>query len=194
MARDATRKVILKEGAKLIHAKGFVNTGLQEILTAARVPKGSFYFYFKSKDDFGGALVDHFCEHVTLWIARYMEDTTVAPLARLERFFDDSCRLYEQAGFSGGCPIGNLSQEVSDLSDSMRSRLSDAYGRMRALIRGCVADAQKKGNISRKQDADELAVFILNGWEGALIDMKVSKSTEPLVIFKKILFEMILTK
>jgi len=48
-----TRKRIIETGAAIIHRKGFNHTGIQEILNAAKVPKGSFYNYFKSKEDFG---------------------------------------------------------------------------------------------------------------------------------------------
>ncbi|MGP8153502.1 MAG: TetR family transcriptional regulator C-terminal domain-containing protein [Smithella sp.] len=193
MAKEATRQAIIQKGAKLIHSKGFVNTGIQEIITAAGVPKGSFYFYFKSKDDFGEAVIDYFCDFVVSWFEKYSEDHTLPPLTRLERFFDDSNLFYEKIGFTCGCPIGNLSQEMSDLSEPMRSKLSDAYGHIRSIIKNCIAEASEQGAVKSKEDAEELAVFVLNGWEGALIDMKVSKSIRPLVIFKKMLFEKILT-
>ena len=53
---------ILAEGARIIHENGYNNTGIQEILIAAGVPKGSFYFYFKSKEDFGLQLVDFYLD------------------------------------------------------------------------------------------------------------------------------------
>ncbi|HUN54943.1 MAG TPA: TetR family transcriptional regulator C-terminal domain-containing protein [Smithella sp.] len=193
MAKEATRQAIIQEGAKLIHSKGFVNTGIQEIITAAGVPKGSFYFYFKNKDDFGAGVIDYFSDLVISWFEKYNRDHTIAPLVRLERFFDESNRFYEKIGCTCGCPIGNLSQEMSDLSETMRNKLFEAYGRTRSIIKDCIAEAKEQGAISSKEDAEELAVFVLNGWEGALIDMKVSKSIRPLNIFKKVLFEKILT-
>lgn len=194
MAKENTKQTILKNGAKLIHAKGFVNTGIQQILHASGVPKGSFYFYFKSKEDFGSALVDHFCEFIISWLEKYTKDKSLLPLGRLERFFDDSCLFYEQANFTCGCPIGNLSQEMSDLSEPFRKKLGDAYARMRLVIKHCIVEAQEQGSIDSKLNAEDLAIFILNAWEGALIDMKVSKSIKPLTVFKKIMFERILTK
>ena len=193
MAKEATRQAIIQKGAKLIHSRGFVNTGIQEIITAAGVPKGSFYFYFKNKDDFGAGVIDHFSDLVISWFEKYSEDHALPPLARLERFFDDSNHFYEKIGFTCGCPIGNLSQEMSDLSEPMRNKLSEAYGRIRLIMKNCIVEAKEQGAISSKEDAEELAVFVLNGWEGALIDMKVSKSIRPLIIFKKVLFEKILT-
>ena len=58
-----TRDRIIETGAEIIHRKGFNHTGIQEILTAAGVPKGSFYNYFKSKDEFGLEVIDYFSAH-----------------------------------------------------------------------------------------------------------------------------------
>jgi AcrR family transcriptional regulator len=53
---------ILKAGARIVLEKGFCDTGLAEVLEAAKVPKGSFYFHFKNKEDFGLQLIDSFAE------------------------------------------------------------------------------------------------------------------------------------
>ncbi len=188
MAREDTRQLILNNGAKLVHAKGFVNTGIQEILDASSVPKGSFYFYFKSKEDFGMALVEHYSKFISAMFDKYLKDTSCAPLGRLQRFFDDSCKFYTSINFSSGCPIGNLSQEMSDLSEPLRNKLIEAYSKMKSTIKACIDEAQGQNQLDKNLDAGNLATFILNGWEGALIDMKLSKSVEPLVIFKDMLF------
>ena len=188
MARSDTRQRILDNGALLVHARGFVNTGIKDILDASGVPKGSFYFYFKSKEDFGRALIDHFSAFISSFFGRYLDDRSAPPLERLRRFFKASRTLYEKGRFSGGCPIGNLSQEMSDLSEPMRKKLNAAFSQMRSALRDCLIEAQRLGQVDERLDAGELAVFILNAWEGALIDMKVSRSKTPLVIFEKMIF------
>ncbi len=188
MAREDTRKLILDNGAKLVHAKGFVNTGIQEILDAASVPKGSFYFYFKSKEDFGRALVEHYAAFVSAMFDRYLKDASLPPLERLRRFFRGTTKFYKNTGFFSGCPIGNMSQEMSDLSEPIRQKLHEAYSQMKAVIESCIAEAQARGQVDGGFDAGSLATFILNGWEGALIDMKLSRSFEPLVVFTDTVF------
>ena len=69
-----TREKIIHEGARLIHAQGYKATGIQQILDAVGIPKGSFYFYFKSKDDFGCAVIDHFTETIGEIFAVYLGD------------------------------------------------------------------------------------------------------------------------
>lgn len=170
-----------------MHSRGFVNTGLKEILEAAGVPKGSFYFYFKSKEDFGQALVEHLSEFVSAFLNRHLDNRSLPPLDRLMGFFDASCALYEKNGFRGGCPIGNLSLEMSDLSEPMRVKLAGALSKMRTAIRKCLAESQERGELDKKWDPGDLALFMLNAWEGALIDMKVSKSMAPLRICRRML-------
>ncbi|MBN1498485.1 MAG: TetR family transcriptional regulator C-terminal domain-containing protein [Spirochaetes bacterium] len=192
MSKEETRQLILKNGARLVHVKGFVNTGIQEILDASSVPKGSFYFYFKSKEDFGRALVDHYETFISAMFDKYLQDASRTPLERMRRFFEDSCKFYESNNFSSGCPIGNLSQEMSDISVPIREKLHETYLKMKSALQTCIEEARDQGEITGRMDPGMLATFMLNGWEGALIDMKLSKSITPLVIFTDMLFGYIL--
>ena len=72
--RDNTRNKLIETGAAIIHLKGFNNTGIQEILEAADVPKGSFYNYFRNKEDFGLQVVDFFVEYIAHIAAGVMGD------------------------------------------------------------------------------------------------------------------------
>jgi len=194
MSKEETRQLILNNGARLVHTKGFMNTGIQEILDESSVPKGSFYFYFRSKEDFGRALVDHYDTFISAMFDKYLQDTSHTPLERLRRFFDDSCKFYESNNFSSGCPIGNLSQEMSDISVPIREKLHETYSKMKAALQACIEEARDQGEIAGSMEPRMLATFMLNGWEGALIDMKLSKSIAPLVIFKDMLFGCVLNR
>jgi TetR/AcrR family transcriptional repressor of nem operon len=80
-----TKNRILEVGAEIIHLKGFNHAGIQEILDAAGVPKGSFYNYFKSKEDFGLQVIDYFVNHFTLLTSDTIGDRSLSPLARSGR-------------------------------------------------------------------------------------------------------------
>lgn len=60
MTRDATRSRLLEHGTRLILEQGYNHTGLQAVLQAAGAPKGSFYHYFPSKEQFGLAILDDY--------------------------------------------------------------------------------------------------------------------------------------
>jgi len=192
MARGTSKKTILREGARLIHAKGFNHTGLQEILSAAGIPKGSFYFYFKSKDDFGLELVDYYWEFIQAMGETYLQDTGTPPLERLQRFMDAYQQMFENMGMRCGCPIGNLMQEMSDLSDAFREKVSDVYARMQGSIEEIIVEAKSRGDLGADLNPQAAAQFILNSWEGAIMHMKLAKSIEPLIIFRRMVFDHIL--
>lgn len=191
MAKENTRLAIIREGASLIHSKGYNNTGLSDILTSAGVPKGSFYFYFKSKDDFGLAVIDYYWAFIERMAKLYL-DGSGTPLQRLERFIDAYEDIFEKMELSCGCPIGNLMQEMSDLSEVFRKKVGDVYSRMAAALGRCLQESKEIGEIPADLDPAQAAQFILNSWEGAIMHMKLTKNKEPLKVFKRVVFERIL--
>ncbi len=192
MGKTSARQTILLTGARLIHEKGYNNTGLKEILTTAGVPKGSFYFYFRNKEDFGLQVIDTFASFIRHMAGKYLCDENLPPLTRLERFFDFYLRHFENMDLRYGCPIGNLMQEMSDLSEPFREKISSIYDEICSLIRGCILQGQEAGDISPDIDAGEASQYIFDSWEGAVMHLKLSKSTAPLITFKKMLFSTLL--
>ena len=79
-----TRDRIIQTGATIIHRKGFNNTGIKQILDETGIPKGSFYFYFKNKEDFGLQVVDHFNGQFEDMTRKILENTSMSPLTRLQ--------------------------------------------------------------------------------------------------------------
>jgi len=191
MGKDV-RESILEAAAPLIHNRGFNNTGLKEILDAANVPKGSFYFYFKSKEAFGIALVDHIARTLRQEALAFCEANPLPPLERLRRFMEDRRNRRVQAGFVGGCPIGNLALEMSDLSSAMRERLRTALSGVSAFYASALREAQERGELRPDLDPEATAAFMLDAYEGALLRMKVEKSVEPLDRCQDYLFNKLL--
>ncbi|HPI92817.1 MAG TPA: TetR family transcriptional regulator C-terminal domain-containing protein [Deltaproteobacteria bacterium] len=192
MSKFTSRESIIRHGALLVHSRGYNNTGLSDILKAAGVPKGSFYFYFKSKDDFGLALVDYYWEFIRSMAETHCSESGIPPLERLAGFMDAYHRLFDAMGLKGGCPIGNLMQEMSDLSEDFRVKVGDVYASMKGFIAQLLVEAYDRGDLSKAIDPDQTAQFILNSWEGAIMHMKLTKSNEPLRLFKQMVFERIL--
>jgi TetR/AcrR family transcriptional repressor of nem operon len=192
MAKEATKIKIIQKGADLIHTGGFNNTGINEILEAASVAKGSFYFYFKSKDDFGMQLIDYYLNYNRAKVEKYLNNPGLSPVQRLKDFFNDYKRYFLKAGCTRGCPFGNLSQEMSDTNETFRKKLQKSFSELESSIKQCLAEAQKAKEISRSLDVEILSNFIINSWEGSLITMKLEKSIEPLNIFEHMVFDVIL--
>lgn len=185
---DETRQRILEQGARLIHRQGYNNTGIKQILDAAAVPKGSFYFYFKSKEDFGLAVVDHFEASFRERVVETLVQGAGGPLERLQAFFICFDDYFASEGYSLGCPIGNLSQELGDISPIFRQRLDRSLRGLVRVMARVLTEARGLGQLPDGLDPQETAMFVVESWHGALVHMKASKSGAPLSVFRKMVF------
>jgi TetR/AcrR family transcriptional repressor of nem operon len=189
-----TRNKLLLIGAKYVHQKGFNNTGLQEILKEANVPKGSFYFYFKNKEQFGLEIIDVFLSFFEKEIGNSLSDKSLTGLERIKSFINTTANMLDKNNFTGGCPIGNLSLEMGDLNENFRLKLSEAFSMMEEKIFDCLKDAQSAEEISQSIDIKSSASFIINSWEGAIVRVKAEKSNRPMEILEEMIFNKVLTK
>ncbi|MBN1615195.1 MAG: TetR family transcriptional regulator C-terminal domain-containing protein [Deltaproteobacteria bacterium] len=183
---------ILKAGARIVYLKGFYDTGLAEILKAAKVPKGSFYFYFKNKEDFGLQLIDYFADYLRAIAADLFRDERFSHVERIRRFFRFQAESFRKGNFKGGCPIGNLSLEMGDRNAKFRERLDRIFADMKRDLTDVFMQAQQLGEIPESIDVEDVAPFIIGSWEGALMQMKVSQSTVPHEIFDRMVFDRLL--
>ncbi|WP_243311856.1 TetR/AcrR family transcriptional regulator [Fundidesulfovibrio agrisoli] len=191
MKRD-TRQEIIEAAARLIHMQGYTATGIKEIVEAAKVPKGSFYFYFPSKEALGLALVEHYCEIVRSGWEPVLADASTPPLERLRRLFLARIQSREEAGYALGCPIGGLAQEMSALSGPLRERLRQALDGLTAMVRSLLEEAAQSGLLPQGMDPATAAAFIVDAWEGALLRMKADAGPEALDRFMSVVFDRLL--
>lgn len=190
--KHSIKQKIIETGADIIHLKGFHHTGIQEILDATGVPKGSFYNYFKNKEDFGLQVIDHYVDQFFRLSGTILQDTSLSPINKLKKIFASFMDIFKARGYAYGCPIGNLSQEMGDLSPAFRERLKDAIDTIAESCRSLLEEAQQEGEISKKLDLKEAAYFIISSWHGALLRMKVEKDLAPLENHYSFIFDHVL--
>lgn len=189
---EDTRERILEAGTELIHLHGFQGTGLKAILDAANVPKGSFYHYFKSKEDFGIAVIEYYEQIIARARFPLGQDPSLTAIQCFEKLFELSRKFNAETNYSRGCLIANLSQEMSALSPPIRERLQESHRKIVKTFADIVRSGQEKGEISTAFTAEEAAVFILTCRNGALTSMKATGSEEPLLISEKFLLQYLL--
>lgn len=187
-----TKNRIIACGAELIHRKGFNNTGIKEILDAAEVPKGSFYFYFKNKEDFGLAVIDFYSERFNQRCSYLLSDKKRSPLERFELFFIFFENFFAESEYSLGCPIGNLSQEMGGLSTAFQNKLEKAMQGLTNYFYQFIEQAKEQNELPEELNAEETALFLVEAWHGALIRMKTLKSGYPLEVCRKLIFNKVL--
>lgn len=188
MDKKNTRSDIIKIGTELISRQGYNATGIEMVLKEAGVPKGSFYHYFKSKEEFGLAVMDVFADYYSQRMTALLQDAALSPLTRIRTLLQGSLERFSRNQCSKGCLIGNLGQEMADQNERFRARLDEIFDDWRKLFAGCLAEAQTAKELDSRLDAEALASFILSGWEGAILRAKVMKSPQPLQDFIEILF------
>lgn len=190
--KSGTRDRLILSGVQTIHAEGYVGTGIQRIVEIAEVPKGSFYNFFPSKEAFAAEVIEAYSNRGQERLRSFLLNPDVAPLARLETYFDDRIDAFRSSKYSRGCLLGNFSAEAADQSALIREGLTKHFGAWCEIFETCIAEAQTQGEISDQFPPSLLAKFLLNSWEGALLRMRAEKSDTALLDFKEIVFKKLL--
>ena len=183
--KQDTKQKIIQAGAQIIHRKGYNHTGIQEVLKAAGVPKGSFYFYFKNKEDFGLHVIDFFNNMLLEMVEPVISNKSISPVQRLENLFDMFIEMFKTLNYTCGCPIGNLSQEMGDLSPAFSAKLTESVKLMVQMYKDILDEAKDKGQINKRINTRETADFIVSSWHGSLIRMKIVKGLDSLELHKR---------
>ena len=172
----ATRDQILDAAARLIHLRGYHGTSLDDVLRESGVGKGNFYYYFRSKEDLGFAIIDRVVER---FLERTLEpafvDPTADPLDQVRAFLDRLLDVQRQRNCVGGCPMGNLACELSDVHEGFRQRLADIFERWRVMLATTLERGRESGRLRADLDAASAAGFVVASLEGAILMAKVTK-------------------
>ena len=188
MPRASLRDQILDAGLKVMFRKGYVGSGVRDIVAEASAPQGSFTNHFRSKERFAREVLDRYFEHTRTLVAQALDDTSRSPRERLRRYLDTITERLAADGFTRGCLIGDFSLEAAPVSAMLRERLAAIFAEWRTPFAACIAEAQAAGEVAADFDPDDLAEFLLASWEGAILRMKVDRTAEPLERFKRIAF------
>lgn len=186
------RDRILAAGAKVIGAKGFNGSGLNEILQLAGVPKGSFYHYFGSKEDFGVALIEKARDEYMASLRTILGDRKRSAVERLRSVFEETREECIAHGPTVECIIPKLALETASLSDPVHAAVKCVYQQWSALLAQVIREGQSNGEIDRAHDADRLANVLVMMWEGAAIRMQIDRSVQPLDDFLAFVFATLL--
>ncbi|WP_133683811.1 TetR/AcrR family transcriptional regulator [Paludibacterium purpuratum] len=174
------RQHIIDTAKPIILGKGYAAVGLSEILSAADVPKGSFYHYFKSKDAFGEALLEHYFDDYLAWIDALLADDGTPAAERLMRYWQgwgnhQACDKRESK-----CLVVKLGGEVSDLSEAMREALNRGTAAVVRRLAACIEAGQADGSLATIDDAHAAAETLYQMWLGATLLSKIRRDDSPL--------------
>lgn len=183
------RERLLDQGVQMLMAKGYHGTGLKEILDTVKIPKGSFYHYFNSKEAFAAEAVTHYIAPFIQRLTIHLNNPQLDGLSALKRYYDELILELIQSDFKGGCLLGNLMGEIGDTSELCRQTILSAVERYSSLQESALLRGQQEGTVRTDQTAKNMADLLLNSWQGALLRMKIELSAQPLLECRKILLD-----
>lgn len=184
--QNEKRVALIKIGTAIFTQKGFSITSLDEIVEIAEVPKGSFYYYFKSKDDYALEVIKNYGVYFSGKLQRILNDDKLSPLERLAAFTREAEEGVKRYDFKRGCLIGNLGQEMASLEERFRIELLSVIADWRQQVMHCIDLAKAAGEIKTTVDSFELAHFFWCAWEGAVLCAKLELSIIPLEIVSRL--------
>lgn len=185
------REQLLTEGLRIIHARGFNNTSVQDIAQAAGVPDAAFSSYFASKEDFGLQILEIYFANSSATIEQTLRNDALPPLERLRAYLAMNRAHLDRDGMRNGCLYGNFSAEGSDHSEELRQRIVDIFRHVQQAFSYCLDAAVRSGALRPRLECDEVANFAVAALQGAILMAKAQRSTEPVRRFETMLFAML---
>jgi TetR/AcrR family transcriptional repressor of nem operon len=172
--RTETRQHLLAVARTLMTRKGYTSVGLAQVLGAAEVPKGSFYHYFKSKDEFGQALLEQYFSDYLATVDTLLAGP--APAAeRLLGYFQYWAQTQCSDSPTDKCLVVKLGAEVCDLSEAMRQVLDKGTQAVMARLERGIGQGRVDGSITCAIPDPLLAQSLYQLWLGASLMKKIGQ-------------------
>ena len=187
MARRNTRIAILEAGTKLFIERGYNACSVQDITVAAGVPKGSFYNHFKSKEALAAEIVTEYGKGTT--DRSILTNPDVPGLTRLKKHFTALNEYFSRC--TDGCLVGKFMAEVSNDTPQIHEALQRVLRGWSEQISSAIVEGQEQGSIRKDLKAHDLAAFLIDSYEGAILRTRVDRNPRALKHFIKVVFSSI---
>ncbi len=179
---------LIEKGIELLWSKGYNGTSVNDIVKAADVPKGSFYFYFKSKEDFVIKVIEKYFDCHFGPAKQILNNKLISPKQRLLDFHQYRYdMLKNEMEFTKGCLACNIGTEMSDHNENIRQAIMVKEQLVLSLIADVIKEAQDLGEINKTIKAEDMAAFIEDAGKGAMTTMKEMKSSYPIDNFMNVI-------
>ncbi len=170
---ERTRGLLLQAAFQEMYRSGFRSADLDAILAAAGVTKGALYYHFDSKEALGYAVLDEV-------MASDLHRKWVQPLQNVKDPIEALVRIVQSESLKRedvqrGCPLLNLSQEMSGLDEGFRRRTARLFRDWHDAVAGALREGQKRGLVRNDIDANETATFLIATYEGYVVLTKNSQ-------------------
>jgi TetR/AcrR family transcriptional regulator, transcriptional repressor for nem operon len=179
MGRPAgsSRERLVEAALYLFWLQGYASTGVAEILSRANVRSGTFYYFFKTKENLLLAVLERYIETLDLVVTGPVFAQIADPILRIFGILEFYRHNLIRTGCTYGCPIGRLALEIPEQQTEVHKLLADNFDGWTAAIEGCLRDAQEQ--LPASLDLKELSQFVLTVMEGGVMQARAHRSLEP---------------
>ncbi|HOY32061.1 MAG TPA: TetR/AcrR family transcriptional regulator [Bacteroidales bacterium] len=187
------RRLLIREGYKLMRKNGYQATSIDEIVNNLKIPKGSFYYYFKNKEDFALEVLEYYVTIVLKRIEKTLVDPMISPKQRIIKLYSDYIDIYtNKGGAVYGNFASNIRHEFGDKNQDISKMVSNYFQEIKRLHINCLHQARRAGEIERSQDVEKLAKLIIYSWEGAILRANMNNNIKSLFVFRELIRDFIL--
>ncbi|PCJ87863.1 MAG: hypothetical protein COA57_04115 [Flavobacteriales bacterium] len=180
-----SREDIIEGGIQLFRVHGYQGTGIQQILQSLDIPKGSFYNYFKSKEEFVIEAVSLYGKNGLQKNKEILRNRSVSPLNRILKQLEQVQKVYIAESFEKSCLLDILAIEISGINKKVARIVNKVFEERKVIYAKCIKEGQEQGEIRVDEKAQDLAEFLLTGYSGAQLKAKTEKSIRPMKVFVK---------
>lgn len=185
MQAKTTREKIIDDCLSLLWRNGVNGTSMADIAEKAAILKGSFYNYFKNKEEFVSAVLDSYAAKWENNVVSIFRERKQNVRSQFKSYFARMKEMAASMQYTQGSLVGNFAQELSGASEKFAKQTETIFRRMQSYIAEALKNAQESGALAKGEDPDALAEIILNSTEGAILRAKAARSTRPIDILEK---------
>ena len=176
----SNKKEIIRKGVDLFRKQGFHNTGINDILDTCNISKGSFYNYFRSKENYGIQVLDYYGDSLLEFMKNKLKFDGDNPVENLKELYSAFIEIVEKEEVKSGCLVNNLSNEMGGLNDKLAEAADRNFRKWTDAIARIVAKGQTKNEIRNDMGAQEIAEYLHSTFYGQLSRMKVTRNIDGL--------------
>lgn len=187
-----TKEALLQEGIQQLAQNGYHGTGIKKILDAVRVPKGSFYNYFASKEAYVAEIIARYNQQSLALFDSLVAESDAPALEKMEILYSHMLDKYAAAQFRKGCLIGSLAAEIGHRYALCQMAMQLSVNNWQNRLTSLITQAQQEGSIRTDLQPEAIAEVLWSAWEGGLLKMQMDGNADTAnrvlhVLFKQLL-------
>lgn len=175
---EKTREALIETGIEQLSLNGYHGTGIKQILDIVKVPKGSFYNYFSSKEAFVAEILREYSQQVLTLLDDYVEGSNDSPLDKIKTIYSFMLNKFSSQNCQQGCLIGSIAAEIGNQSELCQTAMLESVDLWKIRVNQLIQDAQTAGQVRDDLSAEQITSVFWAAWEGSLLKMKMEGSID----------------